>query len=128
MQGDFIEAGVFRGGFVVYMRALLAAFGDTSRSVFAADSFSGIPEGMTLGGGMDSMLLEADLASINQDEQIELDWVERYAAGKEVLRNNLRRFGLLDHRVQLVEGYFNETLPNNDRLGKLSLIRLDSDA
>jgi hypothetical protein len=44
IPGNFIEAGVWRGGAIILMRALLEAYGITSRKVFAADSFAGIPK------------------------------------------------------------------------------------
>jgi len=41
--GDYLEAGIFRGGTVAFMRGVLMAFGVTDRIVWAADSFEGIP-------------------------------------------------------------------------------------
>jgi len=130
VEGDFIEAGVFRGGFIVYMRGVLAAHGDPpNRSVIAADSFQGIPPNSTLGTAMDTMLRdEVNFSDLNQQEELTNDWSQRYAAGKEVLRDNLRRFGLLDERLKIVEGYFNESLTDSKEIKKLSVIRLDSDA
>jgi len=43
VPGHFIEAGVYRGGAVVYMRAVLEALGVEDRQVWAADTFAGIP-------------------------------------------------------------------------------------
>lgn len=42
VPGDFIEAGVWRGGSVIFMRGALAAYGDDRRTVWAADSFRGL--------------------------------------------------------------------------------------
>src|SRR6187402_261157 len=44
VPGDLLEAGVWRGGAVIFMRAVLAAHGVTDRCVWAADSFQGLPE------------------------------------------------------------------------------------
>ena len=44
IPGDLIEAGVWRGGACIYMRAILKAFGVTDRVVWCADSFEGLPE------------------------------------------------------------------------------------
>jgi hypothetical protein len=41
--GDFLEAGVWRGGTCVLARAVFAAYGETSRTVWVADSFAGLP-------------------------------------------------------------------------------------
>jgi O-methyltransferase len=43
VPGDLIETGVWRGGVCIFMRAILAAFGDTVRTVWVADSFQGLP-------------------------------------------------------------------------------------
>src|SRR2546423_13829179 len=39
IPGDFLEAGVWRGGSCIFMRSILAAYGVTDRTVWAADSF-----------------------------------------------------------------------------------------
>ena len=41
IPGDLIECGVWRGGACILMRAVLAAYGDETRSVWLADSFAG---------------------------------------------------------------------------------------
>ena len=43
VKGDFMEAGVFRGGACIMLRGLLAAKRDLHRRVYVADSFAGIP-------------------------------------------------------------------------------------
>jgi hypothetical protein len=42
VPGDLVEAGVFRGGATVFMRAVLKAHGVTDRRVFACDTFTPI--------------------------------------------------------------------------------------
>ncbi|WP_457144246.1 TylF/MycF/NovP-related O-methyltransferase [Mycobacterium sp. URHB0021] len=44
IPGDLIETGIWRGGSVILMRAILNAHGVTDRTVFAADSFQGLPK------------------------------------------------------------------------------------
>ena len=44
VPGDLVETGVWRGGAAINLRALLAALGDTERTVSACDSFEGLPE------------------------------------------------------------------------------------
>ena len=44
VPGDLIEAGVWRGGATIFMRAVLKAFEVADRSVWVADSFEGLPE------------------------------------------------------------------------------------
>lgn len=43
VEGDLIETGVRRGGSCIFMRGILAAYGDTTRKVYVADSFEGLP-------------------------------------------------------------------------------------
>src|SRR5213082_673852 len=43
LPGDLIETGVWRGGATIFMRAVLAAYGDETRRVWCADSFRGLP-------------------------------------------------------------------------------------
>src|ERR1017187_1152000 len=43
VPGDLIETGVWRGGACIFMRAILKAYGDETRSVWVADSFEGLP-------------------------------------------------------------------------------------
>ena len=44
IPGDFIETGIWRGGACIFMKGCLLAFGDNTRTIWAADSFQGVPE------------------------------------------------------------------------------------
>jgi len=44
VPGNFVETGVWRGGCGILMRAVLAATGDETRSVWLFDSFEGLPK------------------------------------------------------------------------------------
>ena len=44
VPGDLIETGVWRGGAAIFMRGVLAAYGDLHRVVWVADSFEGLPK------------------------------------------------------------------------------------
>lgn len=68
IPGDLIEAGVFRGGATIFMRAILAAHGVENRKVFVADSFQGIPVSRRPVGDDEGGLVEECDA-----------WEERYA-------------------------------------------------
>ncbi len=43
VPGDLIETGVWRGGATIFMRGVLKAYEDTTRTVWVADSFEGLP-------------------------------------------------------------------------------------
>src|SRR5205807_6076787 len=42
IPGDLCECGVWRGGTAVFMRAALMHYGENSRFIWVADSFSGL--------------------------------------------------------------------------------------
>lgn len=108
VPGDFIEAGIWRGGAIILMRALLA-YEMNDRKVFAADSFEGIP-------------INKHSANDPVDQ-----WVDRWAASLNEVQANIARFGLLDDKIEFVPGFFDNSLI---RLAgeRFSLIRLDSDS
>jgi len=112
VPGDLIEAGAWRGGASILMRAVLAAYEDPSRRVFVADSFEGLPE-------PDAERYPHDAADLNYAE-------DGLAVGLEEVQANFERYGLLDERVRFVKGWFSETLPALS--GETwSLVRLDGD-
>jgi O-methyltransferase len=104
VDGDLIEAGAWRGGASILMRATLDSLGATDRTVHVADSFQGFPAADELG----------DLNTI--------DFLSVPAAE---VRDSFTRFGLEDG-VSIVPGFFDETLP---ALGghRWALVRLDAD-
>lgn len=107
VPGDLLEAGVWRGGMTIFMRAVLKAYGVEGRSVWVADSFAGLPppekEHDTFGWREGSMA--ASLAEVQQ---------------------NFARYGLLDGQVKFLKGFFNESLPDAP-IGELAILRLDAD-
>jgi hypothetical protein len=111
IPGDFIEAGIYKGGTVMLMRAFLKAVGITDRIVWAADSFEGIP-----------------LSSKYTDKDDPVDkWENRWSAGYEEVLNNFRRYDLLDDQVHFIRGYFADTL-RNPPFNQLAIARFDADA
>lgn len=109
VPGDFIEAGTWRGGVIILMRALMNAHGISGRRIFAADSFAGIPKNTrAVGDPVDA-------------------WRDRWVASLEEVQQNIARFGLLDDNITFVPGFFADTLKGlADR--KFALMRLDSDS
>ena len=113
VAGDLIEAGVWRGGAVILMRAVLAAYGDETRVVWAADSFRGLPP--------------PDDAAPPEERAHRRPELERpLAVSLEEVRANVARYGLLDDRVRFLAGFFKDTLSSAPP-GPLALIRLDAD-
>jgi len=113
IEGDFLEAGVCQGGAAIFSRALQLAFGEGSRKTWVADSFEGLPP-----------------SSHDRDVELKIDWTEAsqpwLAIDEATVRDNFKRYGLLDENVRFLPGFFADTLPQAD-VGKLAILRLDAD-
>jgi O-methyltransferase len=110
IPGDLIETGVWRGGGCIFMRGVLAAHGITDRTVYVADSFRGFPP------------IESahDTGAAPDESRAYL------AVPIETVRENFRRYGLLDEQVVFLEGFFKATLPRAP-IEQLAILRLDGD-
>jgi O-methyltransferase len=99
VPGDVIEAGVWRGGAAIFMRGVLTYQG-SDRTVWAADSFQGLPPN-------------------------DLKGLPSLAVSREAVEDAFRRYGLLDG-VEFLDGWFADTLPGmkNHTWG---VVRLDAD-
>ncbi|QUG99994.1 class I SAM-dependent methyltransferase [Saccharopolyspora erythraea] len=113
VPGDLAETGVWRGGSCIFMRAFLAAHGITGRQVWVADSFEGMPD---TDGSANELDRELALHRMNEVLGIPL----------EVVRDNFRRYGLLDEQVRFLPGWFADTLPDAP-VSELAVLRLDGD-
>lgn len=112
VPGDLIETGVWRGGACIFMRAVLKTLECSDRTVWVADSFSGMP-------ATDQEKYPADAA----------DKIGRWspvAVSMEEVRTNFQRYGLLDQQVRFLPGWFKDTLPGAP-IDQLAILRLDGD-
>ncbi len=112
VTGDFVEAGVWRGGASLLLRGVLAAHGDRVRRVWVADSFEGVPP-------PDPEHYPLDAGDMNY-------LTDELAVSLEEVLGNFERYGLLDDQVRFVKGWFKDTLPGLAD-NEWSLIRLDGD-
>ena len=113
VPGDFIEAGVWRGGATIFMRGALEAHGDHARTVWVADSFRGLPNPDVRRYPEDA----GDEAIAGRDD---------FAIPLDVVKQNFARYGLLDDRVRFLPGWFHDTLPTAP-IERLAIMRLDAD-
>jgi len=113
IPGDLIETGVWRGGSAIFMRGVLKAHDDTSRVVWAADSFQGLPKARP------GVWRDDELGGLS-------DFATTLAVPLEEVRANFQRYGLLDDRVRFLQGWFRDTLPVAP-IGQLAVMRLDGD-
>lgn len=112
IPGDLIETGVWRGGACILMRGLLAAHGETTRRVVVADSFDGLPPPRP-------ELFPADEGDTHHT-------FRQLAISQNQVREHFAAYGLLDDKVEFLEGWFRDTLPNQ-RGRAWAVIRLDGD-
>ncbi|MEH6515141.1 MAG: TylF/MycF/NovP-related O-methyltransferase [Halioglobus sp.] len=112
IPGDLIETGVWRGGCTIFMRALLETYADPHRTVWVADSFSGMPK--------------PNSEKYPADRRFDLSMWRSLSVSADEVRANFARFGLLDNRVKFLEGFFSETLPSAP-IEQLAIMRLDGD-
>lgn len=112
IEGDLIEAGVWRGGASIFMKAILKAYGDNERIVWVADSFKGLPPPNTEKYPQDKgdIFYKVDFLSVSLEE----------------VKDNFKSYNLLDNRVKFLVGWFKDTLPKAP-MKKLSLVRCDGD-
>ncbi len=112
IPGNLIETGAWRGGSCIFMRGILLAHGVTDRRVYVADSFEGLPPPD-----------EEKYPSDKGDQHHTLDFL---AVDLETVKNNFRRYGLLDDQVVFLKGWFKDTLPKAP-IDALAVLRLDGD-
>ena len=111
IEGDFLEAGVWKGGAVIYAYHVLKEL-NSNRKVYVADSFKGLPK--------------PDVNNYPADKDDPHWAIEELRISKDEVIKNFDLFGGLDENVIFLEGWFKDTL-YNDSIGKLSVIRLDGD-
>ena len=112
IKGDLIETGVWRGGAVIFMKAILDTYGIKDRVVWAADSFEGLPKP------------NSEIYIADKDDKHYM--TKELAIPLEEVKKNFKKYDLLDENVKFLKGWFKDTLPNAP-ISNLSLLRLDGD-
>lgn len=112
VPGDLVETGVWRGGAVIFMRGVLRALGERTRSVWACDSFAGLPP--------------PDAARYPGDAGDPHHTFSNLVVTQEQVQANVARYGLLDAQVRFLPGWFRDTLPGAP-IERISVLRLDGD-
>ena len=112
IEGDLIETGVWRGGATILMRAILKEQNITNKRVWVADSFVGVPK--------------PDEKNYIHDKGNKLYKERILRVSLEEVKNNFRKYDLLDEQVVFLKGLFRDTLTSAP-IEKLALLRLDGD-
>lgn len=116
VPGDLLEAGVWRGGITIFMRAVLKELGVEDRAVWVADSFQGLPR-------PDRERFPKEALAYDSPAMRNL---RHLAAPLADVQEAFRRFDLLDDRVRFIPGWFHDTLPSAP-IERLAVLRLDAD-
>ena len=110
--GDFVEAGVWRGGACIFMKALLNVYKDDQRIIWLADSFQGLPK---------------PNPEKYPDDANDTLWSHSLDVSLEEVKSNFAKYDLFDeNRLRFLVGFFSETMPIAP-IEKISLLRLDGD-
>jgi O-methyltransferase len=119
IEGCLVECGVAEGGCSALMATV--AKGDCNRTTWLFDSFEGLPDPTDEDfGGSNRKTTGDNIRPLERGSC--LGTVDRV---KNVL---FRRFGLSRAKVQLVQGWFQDTLPEyRDKLGPIAMLRIDGD-
>ena len=112
VPGDLIEAGTWRGGASILMRATLNSLGETDRTLWMADSFNGFPI--------------PDREAYPEDSRIDFSDRDFIAVPIEEVKGNLDKFGCAEG-VEFVPGFFEDTMPGM-AAGTWAVVRLDGDS
>ena len=110
IPGDLIETGVWRGGACIFMAGLNKYYKE-NRKIYVADSFEGLPP--------PEKKYKADKGDVHHT-------IKCLAVGLDQVKDNFKRYDLLDKNVIFIKGYFEHSLKNTD-IKQLALLRLDGD-
>jgi len=91
IKGDYVEFGVFDGRGIVEAYYCAEKFGLHGMRLWAFDSFSGLPE----------IKGEDDGGTFVEGE---------FSSSRTNFENNIRKYGVAKSRVEIVEGYFDKSL------------------
>jgi O-methyltransferase len=108
-EGDIIETGVWRGGSCIFIKKYLDIY-QMNKKVFVADSFEGLPP-----------------PEITEDAGDLHHTIEVLKVPIETVTANFNLYKALDEKVVFLKGWFKDTLPNNNQIEKLCILRLDGD-
>jgi len=114
IPGDIVECGVWRGGCTIFMRAILKVNGVTDRTVWALDSFEGMPKP------------KPSLFAADKGKGYDLSFSKYLSVSLEGVKQSFAQFGLLDDQVKFIKGWFRDTLPAAP-IRRIAVLRADGD-
>ena len=109
IEGDFFEAGVWKGGASIYLSALNNAYCEGKKDIWLADSFEGLPK-----------------SSLDQDLEFDFTIYPELSISMEQVIQNFKNYNVLNDHIHFLKGWFKDTLPHAS-VEKIALLRLDGD-
>ena len=111
IEGDIVEAGVWRGGMGIWMNYLVHEYSPNPRKIWLFDSYDGFPE-----------------PKHPKDRYVHTVTKILYGRNASVdeVKNNFQLFGLLTNNLYFVKGEYEKTISYVD-IPKISILHLDSD-
>lgn len=127
IYGDFVECGVAAGSQIGAMQLANEYFRSSRipKKIIGFDSFEGIP----LAGPEDAE--QPGIGKITHAQNV--PEAERLVSSgitvhsKESVLSNFKQWGLPTDNLHLVKGWFQDTLPQNNTIKEIALLRLDGD-
>jgi O-methyltransferase len=111
IPGDLIESGVWKGGMSIWMKAILNNSKHKQRKLYLFDTFSHFP-------------------NAHQGKDKEIDPVTQILFHNppsiDDVKNNFKKFNLLDKNVIFVQGDLLKTVPRTP-IDNIAILRLDAD-
>lgn len=111
IEGDFVEAGIWKGGACVFANAVIHELGQQdSRRVHCFDSFEGLPAPYMKED-------EGDIHYTFDPLRISVDQV----------KGVFSRYGLLTENAKFRKGFFKDSMKSVEDIEKICMLRLDGD-
>lgn len=114
IEGDLVECGVAAGSQIAMMAKV------SRKKIWGFDSFKGIP----YAGANDDQ--QPGLSEVDKSKFGKLESTGISSHSKESVIENFVNWKIDYTNIELVEGWFQDTIPNNT-IEKISLLRLDGD-
>lgn len=127
VRGDFVEAGIWRGGTGILMKSILNEYKCRDRKVFLLDSFEGMENIADTGSSITQNNHPIDVLCSHALNDIEKYFGQTLIeTSVDEVEHNLKHFGCWDDNVVLVKGWFTDDYPF-DQIREISVLRLDCD-
>ena len=127
VDGSIVEAGCWRGGLLMLMKATLNTYErDSNRKIYGLDTFSYFPSPED--NRENNIYFKPNQKDKSIHSIVKILY-ENYHRRKKV-KEHFKKFNLWDHNVKLIEGEFTTTIPKLDLYRdrtKISILRIDSD-